>query len=468
MGIKHGIGLSLTIPYGGLLFNSLPYTSVSIKTLISYLSSFGVSQQISDNIPSSFSKEYQVTSKAEFSTAIGLVQPGECIRIQDGVYTDWGTITWTGIDGTQTSPIYVLPETVGGVTFTGEMYLRIYPGYVYIHGFKFIDCDGSNQTLRFEGNYSKFIRNYVENLTSLGIGIYADFVEVFNNTLYENDGTLFVQPSTNPATPTIIAVKKQNHYHHNTFTRAGPNPGGNAGSPISLGFGFSPTVLDDESGSIVEYNYFDTRADGEIITVKSNSNIIRYNWFEDGRTSHISIRMGSDNLVYGNILTGMNVVWRWSGERNKMFYNIATSAATSSNVAHLVGHVGSDTYRASVDNEQQYNILIGFDKHAELQAPWEELTTPRPSGNITQNNLFLDSATLPNMTGQGDYDETEYLSSNTVSNNTVYPTNVGNVYSGPSSNIDFSTVLTETNSILGLITIDPKGIPWIASLEFKG
>jgi len=461
----------------GLAVHSLPglptkaatFTEVVLKPLDVYRQLFGVQADSGNEIPATFSQEILVTNESEFAAAFSTIAPGGCIRVQDGTYTDWGNVVCNGADGTATNRIYVLPQTLEGVKFTGTMYIRIFPDYIVMRGMDLDGCGGLHHSVRFEGNHCKFVRNRIDAMTSYGIAFYGDDTEIANNNCVDNDGTCFIQPDTNPLTPEFVAVTKRNHYHHNSFVRPGPNPGGNSGSPIALGYGHAISeTLDDQAGAIVEWNYFDSRADGEIITVKSDANIIRYNWFEDGQTSHISIRMGADNLVYGNILTVMNVAWRWSGERNRFHYNLATAAASSSVVARLVGQTAADSYRASTENQQTHNLLVGFDFHADLQSAWEESETPRPNGNITQKNLFLNATSLPGFSGQGLYNEAEYLSLNPVSGNALMEIDKGGRYISASAiSIDFQQVITVNNPIHGPIVIDPRKVPWLRDISFS-
>ncbi len=459
----------LVVPAGN---KTTSFTTLRLRDLSLYTRVFGVQEDQGNEIPASFTQEILVTNKTEFLAAHATIAAGGCIRIQDGTYNDWGTISWTGADGTQSDRIYILPETLEGVKFTGALYLRIFPDYVTMRGFDFDGCSGLHHTVRFEGNFGVFIRNRVDTITSYGFGFYGDDTDVSQNTVVDCDGTCFIQPDTNPDTPELVAITKRNKYHHNSFIRPGPNPGGNAGSPISLGYGFSPIgTLDDDSGAIVEWNYFDTRADGEIVSIKSNSNIIRYNWVEDGQTSHISIRMGRDNVVYGNILTGMEVAWRWSGEDNGMYYNIVTAATSSSVVSRLCGHVvsgGDDSYRASVNNKQTHNILVGFDYHADLQTSWDEAEIPRPNSNTTKHNVFLNDSSVPGFIGQGLYDEAEYLLTNEVLENYTMSIDSGGRYTSISGvPIDFTEKITVSNAVYGSITIDPSDIPWLNDIDMS-
>jgi hypothetical protein len=87
---------------------------------------------------------------------------------------------------------------------------------------------------------------------------------------------------------------------------------------LRIGYSFQSKFI---SRTTVEYCLFTKcNGDGEIISNKAREDVFRYNTFKDNGESHLTLRHGSNNVVYGNFfLNGAGV--RIKEGQNQMVYN---------------------------------------------------------------------------------------------------------------------------------------------------
>jgi len=328
-----------------------------------------------------------------------------------------------------------------------------------------------------EGDRCKILSNTIDSMSSFGFGIYGHETDIADNMVTNCYRSVFSQPDTNPSTPKSKLTVKRNHYHHNAFVNPGRYRGGNPGSPISLGYGFYPLFgVDDEAGAIVEWNYFDTRADDEVISVKSDFNVLRFNWIENGQATHFSIRMGSDNLIYGNIIREVDIGWRISGERNFFAFNVVVARNERAIMMHL--HVETPEispesryllYRTASFNTQIYNLFIGFGSHAKVVLLPSSNIASLPIGNLTASNIICTMYEDAAFTDMDPFLEASYLGQNQYRDNfsleTLKPI-------GPSQLRDLLSFfamheLAIANKTHGLIVVSLQDIPWLKAMLRK-
>lgn len=76
-----------------------------------------------------------VENPAALKATIGKAKPGTILLLKDGTWNN-AAIQLQG-KGTAKSPITIMPQTPGGVTFSGQSYIQIGGEYLIIKGFHF-------------------------------------------------------------------------------------------------------------------------------------------------------------------------------------------------------------------------------------------------------------------------------------------------------------------------------------------
>lgn len=168
------------------------------------------------------------------------------------------------------------------------------------------------------------------------------------------------------------------------------------GNAYSEGQGQSP--YDDSTWHLFINNRIDRwNIEKELISIKSDSNVIAYNRISNSAESAIVVRMGNDNQILNNTMTGVkSFPVRISGERNIIQSNVfcGTGYAISLHVekkynAKLEGLVNS--YWAAKDNIVLGNTYFGFEDIAKLDKGYAidpDYIVSYPSGNEIFNNHF--------------------------------------------------------------------------------
>lgn len=252
----------------------------------------------------------------DLSDAVNNASGGEIFIIKNGSYKDFEATF--EIEASESKPIIIKAETIGGVTLTGEsQFVFKKSAYVTLEGFIF-DCTGDNTLVKLEGcNNIRITRNIFELETTESIkwvyvgGVWNDNTLPFQNPSHDNriDHNIFQNKSTPGHYITIdgttdsndIAYQSQNdRIDHNHFRNNSPRA---VNEQESIRIGWSKMSM--SSGyTIVESNLFENcDGDPEIVSVKSSDNIIRNNTFLSSYGT-LSLRHGNRNRVEGNYFFG--------------------------------------------------------------------------------------------------------------------------------------------------------------------
>jgi poly(beta-D-mannuronate) lyase len=349
---------------------------------------------------------YKVASIAELQARISSALPGDTIVVHNGVYTTSAYIT-VDRQGTESAPIRIVAQTIGGVEITGTHGFNVVSPamYIEIDGFLFTHQSGRNQ-IRSGATHIRFTHNFFE---CTGEGAYlviaGHHAEIDRNE-FRNKSTLGNMIDVRGTGSQIAQHVWIHHNYFHDFT----SPGGNGAETIR--FGLSGLSLSNGFG-LIEHNLF-VRCTGEneLISNKSSSNTYRYNTIVDSPGGELTLRHGNDCLVYGNYFrnsAGMRIF----GDRHQIFsnyfegttgINIGNGAGEVADGAPLTTHDRPDacviTHNTLVNNTRNYfmtgrtnglgatdtvfanNIIQGGAAAASLNGPY---TGGEWSGNIIWN-----------------------------------------------------------------------------------
>ncbi|GIZ07771.1 chondroitinase-B domain-containing protein [Flavobacterium sp. UMI-01] len=256
------------------------------------------------------------TSASTLQTAINAAATtGGTFIIKDGTYNSF-KVTTTSATATSDKPIIIKPQSVGGVTFTGDSYFSFKKSsYITLEGFNF-NCTGNSTIVKLEGsNNIRVTRNTFKLTTTSSIkwvfigGVWDDTVEPYQFLSHHNriDHNIFKDKNTPGHYITVDGTnsKVQSQYDlidHNHFKDNSPRA---VNEQESIRVGWS--AMSKSSGfTTVEYNLFENcDGDPEIVSVKSSDNIIRHNTFK-GSYGTLSFRHGNRNRAEGNYFFGNN------------------------------------------------------------------------------------------------------------------------------------------------------------------
>lgn len=422
----------------------------------------------------SFNATHAVTDRASLIAAWSAAQPGDAIILADGVY-DFGATFLTGLSGTSAAPVWVIPQTLLGAELVGATEIRTTGDFINVQGVRVRDTTSLSHAWRFVGDNNRFLSNELVRMAQagLGIGFYGSFNEAADNLSDDNFVTFIEPDQSSIANP--LPTPKQNWYHHNTFTNQNPLFIGNAGSPINLGFGYSPPFNPDTAhGSIVEWNDFvDYQRDGEIVSIKSDDNIVRFNRSSNTLRSHYSVRLGDNNLIYGNIMTGTWLGWRTSGANNAFLYNYLQVEPSPIAAVHAANPTlpsatpPLQSYLASVGNKTCRNFVIGrTPAHRIERIVGLDSVTALPTGNTFEENILLMThyPTVLDLANEN-HPVNEFLKSNPIGDNAFFVESAPGSYDNACGvEFDFEAPKTLPNSIHGPITVSLADVPWLSGV----
>ena len=230
--------------------------------------------------------------------------------------------------------------------------------------------------------------------------------------------------------------------HHNHFKNitpyvvAGVPAGDSDRECIAMGIQSSQDVV---TNNIVEYNLFeDCDGENEIITVKTSNNTFRYNTFLNSMGS-LSLRLGSNQQVYGNYFFGSGASTlpsdpnyqtggiRVYGSGHKIYNNYMQGlTGTSWRQALFLDNgdtsdsTGGDSHEVPSNTEVSYNTVVDS---ASGLAVGSTNYSKAPLNNKIYSNLIVGSsgAMVTDVAG---------TSTNTWGGNIVYPTGSATAVSG--------------------------------------
>ena len=276
--------------------------------------------------------DFPVSNADDIETALETAQPGDTLIMTDGTWTDQ-EIDFVGT-GTAGNPITLRPQTPGGVVLTGVSQLRISGDHLVVSGLHFLDgtIENSDHVVQFRGPLGeatncRFTNSVIEsyfNPNDLAdkwhyVSLYGQNNRIDHCRLLDQQNSgpqvvVWLEESATPISP----------FHRIDSNHFGDRPRGFENGFEAIRIGTSDTSLVDAHVT-VENNLFE-RVDGEIeiISSKSDFNIIRFNTFRQSQGT-LTLRHGNGAIVEGNFFLGEGAVEsggiRVVGEDNTIINN---------------------------------------------------------------------------------------------------------------------------------------------------
>ncbi len=264
---------------------------------------------------SSWAQTTTVSNKTALQNGVNSAAPGQVFILADGTYNNFNC-SFTR-EGTADNPIIIKAQTVGGVTFTGASYFAFKKSaHIVFEGFVF-DCTGNNTLIKLEAsNNIRITRNVFEQASTSSVkwivvvGTYNDYTFQFlshhnriDHNIFKNKftaGNFITIDGTYNQTQTENYQSTHDRIDHNYFYNNSPRVE-NEKESIRIG---NSQLCNSSGYTVVEFNLFeDCDGDPEIVSVKSNDNIVRHNTFKRNYGT-VCLRQGNRNRVEGNYFFG--------------------------------------------------------------------------------------------------------------------------------------------------------------------
>ncbi len=434
-----------------------------------------------------------VNDSSELLDAIKELKAGDEIVMANGTYKDV-EIKLIG-EGTESDPIKLKAETPGEVFIEGASSLEISGNYIEVSGLFFRNGHSpKTNVIAFRtsekevANHSKVTNcvildynNLERDQDNLWVQLYGKHNEFSNS---------YLAGKTNGG-PTLRVDLKGNqsirNFHKIINNHFGPRPrkGGARGETIQLGSSFTSM---SPSNTLIANNLFEEcNGEVEIISSKTNFNIIKNNVFYKSEGSVVT-RHGNYVTVDGNYFIGDGVNDQYGGIRiintghwviNNLFYKIKGKNFRSP-IAIMNGIPKSPLNRYN----QVTDVVVAYNTFVDSSSPWQfgvgtniaqadvlpksEIRSARPLRTEVVNNIIYNSEGDANPIIEHDKADGVTFASNVIDNNGVEVendhglitkdltlTNIGSNLSVPTSGFDDVEVYkgydfeTITNDLLG-------------------
>jgi poly(beta-D-mannuronate) lyase len=332
------------------------------------------------------SAQVSVDSIAELEEAVSRAHPGDVIILKAGQYDQKCTLS---AKGTAVNPIEIRSQSMGKtnirnvVTLNGEFFSLV--------GFNFT----GNGSVKISGRGIRVSRCRMSNVrTGKWIQVAAGSYKV------EIDHCLFEKKDINRKMKrgcqliqiVVLNKKEKHHIHHNHF-RDIPKGGGNGFETLQLitrGNPFDPPAGHCET--LIEDNLFERcNGESEIISIKSNGNIIRRNTFRACNGSLV-FRHGDSNVAAGNFFLG-------TGEKGSGGVRLqGTDHVVANNYFHGLANFGVTMMDGTPDNlyvrVERANILFNTFVNCKYALVVGANHSKHPNGTVPRqcviaNNIFF-------------------------------------------------------------------------------
>ena len=385
-----------------------------------------------------------VSNNKELQDALKDVKAGDEITIKNGTYTDI-KIEIKG-EGTKENPIVLKAENPGKVFIEGVSNLSMSGNYINVSGLFFRNGHAPTKDLIAFRTSKKDVTNN----SKISNCVILDF-----NNLERDQDNLWVQfygkhntlencylaGKTNGG-PTVRVDLKGNqsikNYHQIVNNHFGPRPrkGGARGETIQLGSSF--TSMSPSNTTIANNLFEECNGEVEIISSKTNFNIIKNNVFYKSEGSVVT-RHGNYVSVDGNYFIGDGVNEQFGGIRiintghwvtNNLFYKIKGKNFRSP-LAIMNGIPKSPlnrynqvtdvfiAYNTFVDSDSPFQFGVGTNIAQAAVLPKSEIRSARPLRTEVVNNVIYNSVGDANPIVEHDKADGVTFASNIIDNNGV-------------------------------------------------
>lgn len=385
-----------------------------------------------------------VSSTSELTDALSKAVKGDNIVLKNGTYKDVN-IKFVG-EGTEDAPITLSAETAGEVFIEGESSLELSGNYLKVSGLFFRNGHSPKKNVIAFRTSPKDVANH----SSVTNCVILDF-----NNLERDKDNLWVQfygkhnvlsncylaGKTNGG-PTVRVDLKGNqsirNYHKIVNNHFGPRPrkGGARGETIQLGSSF--TSMSPSNTTIANNLFEECNGEVEIISSKTNFNIIKNNVFYKSEGSVVT-RHGNYVSVDGNYFIGDGENENYGGIRiintghwvtNNLFYKIKGKNFRSP-IAIMNGIPKSPlnrynqvtdvvvAYNTFVDSDSPFQFGVGTNIAQAAVLPKSEIRSARPLRTEVVNNVIYNSEGDANPIVEHDKADGVTFKSNVIDNNGV-------------------------------------------------
>jgi len=380
----------------------------------------------------------------ELENAIKAAKAGDDIVLKNGIYKDV-EIKFVG-EGTKDHPISLRAETPGEVFIEGVSNLKISGNFLNVSGLFFRNGHSpSENVIAFRTSKSN-----VANNSSVTNCVILDFNNLERDQdnlwvqFYGKHNTLahcYIAGKTNGG-PTVRVDLKGNqsirNYHQIVNNHFGPRPrkGGARGETIQLGSSY--TSMSPSNTTIANNLFEECNGEVEIISSKTNFNLIKNNVFYKSEGSVVT-RHGNYVTIDGNYFIGDGVNENYGGIRiintghwvvNNLFYKLKGKNFRSP-LAVMNGIPKSPLNRYN----QVTDVVVAYNTYVDSNSPWQfgvgtniaqaavlpksEIRSARPLRTEVVNNVIYNSVGDPNPIIEHDKADGVTFKSNIISNNGV-------------------------------------------------
>jgi len=238
----------------------------------------------------------EVKSNSELQNAISEAKPGDIILLEDGNFKE-GAIRISA-KGTSEKPIVIKAKNTGKAIFTVPV--KIEGEFIELEGISFSE----KGNLEISGKNCRISRcTWSDAKSGKWIRVLpgSSQIEIDHNLFENKTNNMELEKSCQLVQITVRNENERHHVHHNLFRNIPKGKTGNGFETLQLITENNPfDPPGGHSNSVIEDNLF-IRCNGEseIISVKSNGNIIRRNTFRACAGSLV-LRHGDDNVAIGN------------------------------------------------------------------------------------------------------------------------------------------------------------------------
>ncbi len=330
-----------------------------------------------------------VATPEAFQAQADQLKPGDELVVQDGVYTDWHV--QAKAQGTKAEPIVIRPQTPGGVTFRRNTHIVLGGRFLLFRGFRFEHCGPGSAVQLIEASDCRVTQCHFfhcGNPTStFGHILRVDMGSHRNRV----DHCYFTGSKSMSLAQRIRVpgeVGTQNRFDHNIF-RDIYRYWINGQENIQLGQNQRGASGDAEAFCTVEYNLFDHAwGDGEIISNKCSSNVIRYNVAAHCRSSAFTLRGGNNVRFDGNVMVNNGGGLRVMGKRHTIVNNLIVDQPRQGIVLET-GHKDGESNVATEGTLIAHNTIVNCSDGAIAGRATSDTRPHAPTANTFQNNLLV-------------------------------------------------------------------------------
>jgi len=401
-----------------------------------------------------------VTTVAEFKTALSQMNPGDVVMVEDGSY-DLSSLT-INRSACSNRPIVIKAKNQGQAVLNGATAL-VLDGlqYVTLQGFSFKSANVGTGIKMLNCNRVRITRNsFALDETNISSCNWLYIGDTFGSTQPLKSGhnridyNLF-EGKTKSGKFILLDgnINQQTQYDtisYNIFRNNGPREE-NEKETIRIGVS---TLSQSNGYTLVEYNLFeDCDGDPEIVSVKSFANTVRFNTFRRCLGT-VCLRQGNNSIVEGNYFFGEGKTAIYTNEngnssiigcggvrvygKNHKIFNNYFSGLTGSVFDAAITITNGDAY--NVENpsdlakhyvpenvEIVFNTFVNNKSNIEIGYKYDKA----PINCLIANNIVKENATQIVKAYS-----TEALAGVSFNNNIMYATNTASIgISVPASQI---------------------------------